>query len=113
MTVSVLLVTHEEIGGALLAAVTKTLGELPLPTTVVAVTYDTDPVSLLPRLQQLATNIEHEQGLLILSDLYGSTPCNIAEKLQKNHRIRLVTGLNLPMLIRVMNYPKLSVSELA
>lgn len=113
MTVSVLLITHEEIGSALLSAVTTTLGELPLPTTVVTVNYDTDPELLLPRLEQLTQNIEHGQGLLILTDLFGSTPCNIAKQLQINQRIRIVTGLNLPMLIRVMNYPGLSVEELA
>ena len=113
MTVNVLLITHEDVGSVLLHAVKIMLGELSLPTTVVPILYDDDPENLLPRLQKQAETIEHHQGLLILTDLFGSTPCNIATKLQKNHRIRLVTGLNLPMLIRVMNYPTLSINELA
>lgn len=112
MTVSILLITHEEVGNALLSAVTRTLGELPLPTTVVTVTYDTDPALLIPRLEELTQNIGYGQGVLILTDLYGSTPCNIAQQLKGNSQIRIVTGLNLPMLIRVMNYPTLTVDEL-
>lgn len=113
MTVSVLLITHDEIGSALLNAATSTLGELPLPTTVVTINYRTDPDALIPKLQRLANNIEHDQGLLILTDLYGSTPSNIASHLQNKNQIEVIAGLNLPMLIRVMNYPQLGLHELA
>ena len=113
MTVSVLIITHEEIGSALLNAATSTLGELPLPTTVVTVDYTTDPEQLIPRLQRVAQNVEHGQGLLILTDLYGSTPSNIAQALNNNRRIRVISGLNLPMLIRIMNYSTLDVHALA
>lgn len=113
MTVSILLITHDEVGNALVNTATNTLGELPLPTTVVTINHATDPEELLPKLERMATNIEHGQGLLILTDLYGSTPSNIATHLQKNSRVRVVAGLNLPMLIRVMNYPQLDVYALA
>ncbi len=55
------------------------------------------------------------QGFLILTDLFGSTPSNIASRLQQfqeSDKIRIVAGLNLPMLIRVMNYPHLALDEL-
>jgi len=113
MTVSVLLITHEEIGSALLNAAETTLGELPLPTTVITVSYETDPELLIPRLKKMAGNIEKGQGLLILTDLYGSTPSNIATHLQENPRVKVISGLNLPMLIRLMNYPDLDISQLA
>lgn len=113
MTVSVLIITHEQVGQALLGAATATLGELPLPTTAVTVSYDTDPEELIPRLKRVAQNAEHGQGLIILTDLYGSTPCNIARSLQDNPRIKVISGLNLPMLIRLMNYPNCDVNELA
>lgn len=113
MTVNVLLITHEEIGTALLHAVTTALGELPLSTTVVTVNYDTDPEQLIPRLESLVNGIDRQQGLLILTDLFGSTPSNIASRLQNHDNVRVVAGLNLPMLVRVMNYPKLGLTELA
>lgn len=115
MTVSVMLITHQEVGEAMLNAVASTIGELPLPTTIVSIDYKTDPDTLLPRLKQATEQLEDGQGLLILTDLYGSTPCNIATALGDTPRIKVVSGLNLPMLFRVMNlnYADLSVNELA
>ena len=113
MTVSIMIITHEQVGNALLSAATSVLGVLPLPTTVVAVGYDTDPDLLIPRLQKAAEDLEHGQGLLILTDLYGATPSNIALSFKNHSRIRIICGLNLPMLIRTMNYPTLDVDALA
>jgi len=113
VTISVLLITHEDIGSALLNAASTTLGDLPLATTVVAVNYATNPDNLLDKLQHLMNSIDQGQGFLILTDLFGSTPSNIAANLQKNHNVQVVAGLNLPMLIRVMNYPTLTLPELA
>jgi len=41
----------------------------------------------------------------VLIDLFGATPCNIACSLISNHRVRVVGGVNLPMLVKLMNYP--------
>ena len=112
MSISVLIISHEEIGNALIQTATKTFHELPLPTTVVNVESHTDPDVLLPKLQRLLKNIGKDEGILILTDLYGSTPSNIAKALQKEGNVRMVCGLNLPMLMKVMNYPDLSLDEL-
>ena len=111
--ISVLLITHSEVGAALVNAATTTLGELPLPTTVVTIDYDTDPELLLPKLQKLIKQISRDDGVLVLTDLYGSTPNNIARRLQSGGHIEVVSGLNLSMLIRLMNYPNLTLAELA
>lgn len=47
---------------------------------------------------------ESVQGVLVLSDLFGATPCNVAQKLVDGVRSRLVTGVNLPMLLRSVSY---------
>lgn len=113
MSISILIISHEEIGSALVQTVTKTFHELPLPTTVVNVESNTDPEILLPKLQRLTENIGKNEGILILTDLYGATPSNIAQALKKAGNIRMICGLNLPMLMKVMNYPDLSLDELA
>ena len=112
MSVKIIIVTHDEIGQALIKVASTTLGQLPLETSVVKVGFDTDPEELLIQLQQRVEQNENKDGILILTDLYGSTPCNLAAKLQTN-QVRVVAGLNLPMLIRLMNYPKLSLKKLA
>lgn len=113
MSVAVLIITHHEIGHALVNALMTTYGDsLPLPLETFEVKSDADPDQLLPRLYDIIHQLDKGQGVLILTDLFGSTPSNIAYELQKGTNIRVVTGLNLPMLIRVMNYPSLSLSEL-
>ena len=74
---------------------------------------DTDPDIILPKIKRLADNTKDDEGVLILTDIYGATPCNIAKKLCCRENIRLVSGLNLPMLLRVMNYAHLALPHLA
>lgn len=113
MTVSVIVIAHNDIASALVHATTSTFGELPLPTTTVAVNQDSDPDDLIPKLRRLTETVDEGDGVLLLTDLFGSTPNNIARELSKTDKVAIVSGLNLPMLVRVMNYPKLSLEELA
>ena len=57
--------------------------------------------------------LDQGDGVLILTDMYGSTPGNIACALGQNNRVAVVAGLNLPMLVRVLNYPQLDLHTLA
>ncbi len=111
MTLQIVLITHGDVGQTMLKTITHTLGELPLPTMVVSVNFDANPEDLIEQLKHIA--LETDKQSLILTDLYGSTPCNIAQALNKAHNIRVVSGLNLPMLIRVMNYAQLDLISLA
>lgn len=114
MSVAVLIISHHEVGHALVNALITTYGDgLPLPVETFEVRSDADPDKLVPQLRKIIKKLDKGQGVLILTDLFGSTPSNIAYELQKGTNIRIVTGLNLPMLIRVMNYPSLSLLDLA
>ena len=113
MSVNILLITHEDIGHALLQIAQETYGELPLPVTPVTVSYHADPDELYEKLIRFLAQVDGKAGSLMLTDMFGSTPCNLARKLEKIGQVRVVTGLNLPMLIRVLNYPHLPLSELA
>jgi len=50
--------------------------------------------------------------VLILTDLYGSTPSNIANRLIDTHNARAISGANLPMLLRILNYPDMDLEAL-
>lgn len=113
MSVSILIITHDDIGDALIRSARKTLGDLPLPITAVTVSADTDPDQLIPKLEHFVQSCQFNEGLLVLTDLYGSTPSNIAMSLQKCCDVEVISGVNLPMLIRVLNYPQLNLQELA
>jgi mannose PTS system EIIA component len=114
MTVGVLLMTHEAMGAALVSAARHVLGRLPLPLEVTEVAASADPDQILRAAAASARELDHGDGVLVLSDLYGATPCNIAKRLPDlGVRMHCVSGLNLPMLLRVLNYPEQSLDELA
>lgn len=112
MSVHLIIMTHGKIGQALLAATTHTIGQLPIPTTTLSVHRDSDAQKIKEQLQQLLVQLNCPGGILILTDLYGATPCNIARNFAKQDDVRVVSGINLPMLMKVMNYPQLSLNEL-
>lgn len=113
MTIGLLLITHNRIGDALLDIATHMLGVCPLATEVLAVFPDSDPDAMLKEALQRVEALDRGGGVLVLTDIYGSTPSNIARRLMENHHVKVVAGLNLPMLVRVLNYHRLSLSELA
>lgn len=113
MTVSILLITHEDIGNAMLHIAQQTYGELPLPVTPVTVSYRCDPDVLFKKLKQFIHQLDTGHGVLVLTDMFGSTPCNLARSLETVGNVKVISGLNLPMLIRVLNYPALELASLA
>ena len=113
MSVKVLIISHLDIGHALLnAAKSAYSDELPIAISTVEVQPDTDPVHLAAELRRVTKSLDDGDGVLVLADLFGSTPCNIARSLD-NHNITIITGFNLPMLMRVLNYAHLPLKELA
>lgn len=111
MTVGLLLITHYNLGTSLLETVTKMLNSCPLLTETLSVTHDSDPKLLEAQARQMLQSLNQGQGVLVLTDLYGSTPANIASRLQDG-RTAVVSGINLPMLVRVLNYSQLDLSDL-
>ncbi len=112
MSVGILIITHNNIGLSLYEAVTSVIGKTPLPTKLLSVSQDSDPEKLLQQARQQIEELDEGQGVLVLTDMYGSTPSNIACKLA-NNQVNIVAGINLPMMLRVMNYPQLNLSQLA
>ena len=113
MAVGVLLLTHEGIGAALVAVATGLLRQLPLRTEAFEIPFDADLQTLLPRASAALRRVDAGQGVLLLTDLYGASPANLAARLMHlGTPVRRVSALNLPMLLRVMNYPELELDEL-
>jgi PTS system mannose-specific IIA component len=115
MSVSILIISHPEIGHALVKTAKTTFGKenLPLPTRIYDVLPETDCSKCTAELKELLTEeLKNHEGVLILTDIFGATPNNLAQ-IVKNEKIRIVTGLNLPMLLRVMNYHTAPLDKLA
>ncbi|MGN6513178.1 MAG: PTS sugar transporter subunit IIA [Lysobacteraceae bacterium] len=113
MSVGVLLLTHEGIGAALLAVATRLLRQLPLRAEAFEVPFDGDALALLPAASAALRRLDGGDGVLVLTDLYGATPSNLAAQLARlGTPVRRVSSLSLPMLLRVMNYAELGLDEL-
>lgn len=113
MTVGILLVTHEGIGTALVAVAGRLLRPLPLKVEAFEVPFDADPEALLPAASAALRRVDGGDGVLVLTDLYGASPSNLAARVARlGTPARRVSGLNLPMLLRVLNYPELPLQEL-
>ena len=113
MSVGLLIITHNDLGRVLLDATVGMLGTQPIPVELLGITSDKDPDAMLDYAHKLVDEVDDGDGVLVLTDLFGSTPSNIASALQRNHHVQVIAGISLPMLLRVMNYPKLSLPELA
>jgi PTS system ascorbate-specific IIA component len=113
VSVGLLLITHAGIGTELLAAATRMLGRCPLRAESLAVSNADDPERMYARARAYAEALDSGEGVLVLTDLFGSTPANIAAGLCDAGHTRILSGVNLPMLVRVLNYPELSLDAMA
>jgi PTS system ascorbate-specific IIA component len=112
MSVGLLLITHDGIGDAMLQTAINMLGHSPLEAKTIAFTTDDDPEKIQQQASQLVAKLDSGDGVLILTDLYGSTPGNIASSLQKSGKVNVLSGINLPMVIKVLNYPDMNLAEI-
>lgn len=114
MSVGILLLSHPGIGPAILDAARRALGGLPLAAGAFEVPWESEPDALLAEASAAMRKVDSGDGVLLLSDLYGASPARVAAKLvHLGTPARRVSGLSLPMLLRVMNYPEQELDELA
>ena len=113
MSIGLLIITHNQLGADLLDTATGMLERVPLPTRAMSITQDSDMEQSLGEARRIAAEVRGEGGLLVLTDAYGSSPSNIANLLREDPGVEVVAGVNLPMLIRIFNYPGLPLDEMA
>ncbi len=113
MRVGLLIVAHRHIGSEILTAASRTLGLCPLQSRSLEILDEEELETLVERGRGLITQLDDGGGVLVLTDAYGSTPANVAVAAGGTRCCRVVTGLNLPMLLRVFNYPSRTLEELA
>lgn len=102
--IGILLVSHGAFGESLIHCASHVLGKRPLYVRQLGVTVHDDPEEILPTAEDLIRFLDQGQGVLVMTDIYGATPSNIAARLLKPGRVEGVAGVNLPMLIRALTY---------
>jgi len=102
--IGILLVSHGAFGESLIHCASHVLGKRPLYVRQLGVTVHDDPEEILPVAEDLIRFLDQGQGVLVMTDIYGATPSNIAARILKPGRVEGIAGVNLPMLIRALTY---------
>ena len=104
--IGILLITHGTFGESLIQNVCHVLNKRPLLISQLGVAAQDDPLDILPMAKLLLKEVDDGEGVLIMTDILGATPSNLALKLLEPGRIEGVAGLSLPMLLRALTYRK-------
>ena len=110
--VGILIVTHGTFGEALIRSASHVMGERPVKVLHLEVTIQDDPAAVVPRARELVHKLDDGAGVLVLTDILGATPSNVATRLLLPGRVEGVSGANLPMLIRALTYRNEPLAEL-
>ena len=114
MSVSILIVSHGQLAEQLIQIATSTFGGVaPLQCKSLSVSQTCDPDLVAAANTDMIVKLDQGDGVLIFTDAYGSTPSNIANRLAAIGTSKVIAGVNLPMLLRVFNYPEQSLNELS
>jgi PTS system mannose-specific IIA component len=102
--VGILIIAHGTLGESLIHCASHVMGARPPRLLQLGITGQDDPHGLLPQAIRMVKSLDEGDGVLVLSDIYGATPCNIACKLLIPGRVEGVSGISLPMLVRALTY---------
>ena len=108
-----LVVTHGGVAKELVASVRKVVGQIE-NLEAVSIDWNDDVGDATRRIEEARERVDGGQGVLLLTDMFGGTPTNLALSMLEPGKLEIVTGVNLPMLIKFANLdPKLHLPEAA
>ena len=104
--IGIFLITHGTCGESLVQNVCHVLNKRPQLIAQIGIAAQDDPQEILPIAKQLLEQVDGGEGVLVMTDILGATPSNIALKLLEPGRIEGIAGVSLPMLLRALTYRK-------
>ncbi len=115
MSVEILVITHNLIGQEMIATATSILGDGCQSIHFISIPANLEPQNLgacADQVKQAIGELISDHGVLILTDIFGATPCNLAGYFAAGLNVKVVSGVNLPMLVRVLNYCSSDIDQL-
>ena len=100
--VGVLVVTHGEVASELVKAVRRIVGEVD-NLQPVSIGWDDDVEQARRQIEDCIRKVDKGEGVLILTDMFGGTPTNLSLSFLQQGKVEIITGVNLPMLIKFYN----------
>ena len=102
--IGLFLITHSSYGESLIQCACHVLNKRPPQILQLGIAVQDDPLDSLPLARDLLKLVDTGEGVLVMTDIYGATPSNLAMKLLESGRIEGIAGVNLPMLLRALTY---------
>jgi PTS system ascorbate-specific IIA component len=102
--VAILIIAHGKLGESLINCASHVLGARQQRLMQIGVSIQDDPQQIVERAAALIDQLDEGEGVLVMSDVFGATPSNIACKLLRPGRVEGVSGVSLPMLVRALTY---------
>ena len=111
--IGLLIVTHCDLGREFLNAAEFIVGSIDAADTI-PITQTADSEKILKMIEEKVKSLNKGQGVLILTDMFGGTPSNLSLSFLKEEMVDVLTGVNLPMIIAIVqNRTNMKLSELA
>ncbi len=112
MNVAIFLITHKGIANSLISIGEKIIQKKNTNILYYEVLMDADIHLTIKNIENMLTQLDTKDGVLFITDIYGGTPGNIAQKIAHKYHADLISGVNLPMIIRLLNYRDEAITSL-
>lgn len=112
--IGIVIVTHSQLGAALIEAAEFVIGHRPEATVPVSINLNESADKLRGLIADAIKKVRQEKGVLVLTDMFGGTPSNLSYSFLEEGRIEVISGVNLPILIKAINSrPEKNLADLA
>ncbi len=98
--IGIVIVTHSQLGDALIEAGSFIVGSKPEATVAVSVDLNENAEKLRRQIDKAIKKVRQEEGVLILTDMFGGTPSNLSYSFLEDGKVEVISGVNLPILIK-------------
>lgn len=110
--IGIVVVTHGQLATELVNAAETIVGDLP-QFAAVSIGWHDDVDDAREEIKQTIARLQAPDGVLILTDMFGGTPANLALTFLEGDKVEVITGINLPMLIKLASLQKTASNLLA
>jgi PTS system mannose-specific IIA component len=112
--IGIVIVTHSHLGDALIDAAEFIIGTRPDNMVSVSINLNENVDKLRKKIAQGIKKVDQKKGVLILTDMFGGTPSNLSYSFLEEGRVEVISGVNLPILIKALNtQEKIELGEFA
>lgn len=102
----ILVVTHANLASSLIETLELILGKEPENILPISIDIKEDPDNLRKKIKQAISKVNSDKGVLIFTDMFGGTPSNLAYSFLEEGKIEVISGVNLPILLKAVTSRK-------